>query len=647
METNNDLGSGDVASCVEQYRSRLLSDAQSERLLDELKALVLRSEPCSVVQARMALTAACRFLADVAPDEGAVLSELLTESQLILWVNREGLAGGSRRTLSNHVGRIRRLIRVQAELPSVMRTALPATVTPPPLAAMEVQALRAAAVSGGDPALRGLLASVGAGVVGRSAEGAVVTVQGNRAWLALPGGGRRPLVAWCRVLAVGVAGQAVEAEDWQELRLAAASASLVFDPQRAYQTYRYLALTERDPVAVLLRAYRVGYDAVAAIREHLPAVLSPAEVAEVLRGDGRAVPGGAGTSGVSSPVSEVILEARRVASRKVSRAEKQRLREQARQQSEGVTAAVLPPDLELLLAEYRPAGVATERWAAVVDVHREVMRRSSIRGVESFAKNRNIVANYLLWRLDHGNSIQVRDAFTFLEIDRFFMRGLGQHSDRTRNDYRSRLRKIAERVNPGLDAPPRVFTGGHVKVRPGYTAAEEAAIIRTALQQRRPVVRRKLCAVVGFSGGAGLDSSDFRELRREHCRLPEGDGPIVVEVPGANARTTVVRRQYEPLVRVALEGLAPRDVVLGRKLDRHNVTSGIIDDADIFGDVPKPEPARLRSTWLTWLMLRPVPLKVILDASGLRSARTLSDLLSYLPDPVGDVADLLWDGPSA
>lgn len=328
MATTNDEpvsggSGGDVVSCVGQYRSGLLSEGQSERLLDDLKALVLRSAPCSVVQARMALTAACRFLADVAPDHDAVLAELLTEAQLTQWFNREGLAGGSRRTLTNHVGRIRRLIRVQAGLPSVMRTPMPATVTPPALDATERAALASAVAAAGAPAVRGLLASVGAGLIGRVAEGAVVTVEGDRAWLALPDGGCRPLVAWCRGLAAGVTGQVVEVDDWREARLAAASAALVFDPQRAYQTYRYLALTEPDPAAVLLRAYRLGYDAVAAIRSQLPAVLPPKEVKKLLRGDGCAVPGGPGTSAPSSPTGEEILEARKVASRKVSRAEKQ------------------------------------------------------------------------------------------------------------------------------------------------------------------------------------------------------------------------------------------------------------------------------------------------------------------------------------
>jgi hypothetical protein len=43
--------------------------------------------------------------------------------------------------------------------------------------------------------------------------------------------------------------------------------------------------------------------------------------------------------------------------------------------------------------------------------------------------------------------------------------------------------------------------------------------------------------------------------------------------------------------------------------------------------------ARLRSTWLVACMSAPVPLGALLSSSGLRSARTLVDLIKYCPEP--------------
>jgi hypothetical protein len=44
------------------------------------------------------------------------------------------------------------------------------------------------------------------------------------------------------------------------------------------------------------------------------------------------------------------------------------------------------------------------------------------------------------------------------------------------------------------------------------------------------------------------------------------------------------------------------------------------------------EASRLRNTWLVAAMCAPVPLADLLRAAGLRTARTIGDLLPYCPD---------------
>ena len=50
---------------------------------------------------------------------------------------------------------------------------------------------------------------------------------------------------------------------------------------------------------------------------------------------------------------------------------------------------------------------------------------------------------------------------------------------------------------------------------------------------------------------------------------------------------------------------------------------------------------RLRSTWLVALMCSPLPLACLLAAAGLRSARTLTDLLPHCPDPDATDVEIL------
>lgn len=161
-----------------------------------------------------------------------------------------------------------------------------------------------------------------------------------------------------------------------------------------------------------------------------------------------------------------------------------------------------------------------------------------------------------------------------------------------------------------------------------YTTEEEAAITRYAFRQRHGATRRQLCIAVGLCGGAGGDSVDLRHARRHHIEVtPDG---IIVNFPGPRSRRVVVRRSYEALVFAGIEGLTPGQLLIGTTVGRKNIVARIVEQAELHG-APHIEASRLRTTWLAWLMTRPVPLNVILDGAGLATARTLGDLLAYLP----------------
>jgi len=144
---------------------------------------------------------------------------------------------------------------------------------------------------------------------------------------------------------------------------------------------------------------------------------------------------------------------------------------------------------------------------------------------------------------------------------------------------------------------------------------------------------------VGLCGGAGLNPTDLRDLRCRHI-VDHGTDGIEIDIPGKNPRDVWVRHDYEDLVRIATDGRRPGVLVIGTKANRSNITGNIIDKAEILGDVPHIEAARLRSTWLAWLITRPIPLNVILDAAGLKTARTIVDLIAYLPDPASNAIHL-------
>jgi hypothetical protein len=292
------------------------------------------------------------------------------------------------------------------------------------------------------------------------------------------------------------------------------------------------------------------------------------------------------------------------------------------------------------LQQYRPLGVSDAEWDTVGPIVRDCVARAGFAGEESIKKHCAATSAFLVYRHRRGDSLDIAAAMTHEAVDQFYVHGLGDMTDRSKADYRSRLHSLASRVNPGLTAPTIVSTG-YVCVRPGYAADEEAAIRRVALRQRLDGPRRKLCIAVGLVGGAGIDPQELSMIELSHVDDRGDEHGIWVTVPGVRGRSVVVRRNYEELVRIGITGLKPGDPALGRIPGRSGAASQSIEGADLH-DCPKIDFRRLRTTWLTWLVTNPVPLNVIMAAAGLTSARTLTDLMRELPQV--DPTALLRDG---
>lgn len=312
--------------------------------------------------------------------------------------------------------------------------------------------------------------------------------------------------------------------------------------------------------------------------------------------------------------------------RKPSRREAQRQTAEMRERAEAPTP--LPSELQGYLDAYRLVGVDAATWAAVSPVHRHVMERCQLSGATSFRNQCGLVAKYLGYRHMNSMSLAVENAFTPTEIDRYYLHGL-TCADATRNQYRSRLTRLSEKVNPNLPGAMKIATAGHQDIRPGYTDAEMASIRRCVIRHRPGRIRQQLCVIVGLCAGAGLSSTDLRDVTGRDV-VDHGDEGIEVLIAGKLTRTVWVRQSYEHLVRLGLEGVTVNQLVVGTKTSRKNVTTAVIAQGVLY-DAPALDASRLRSTWLTWLLTCRAPIQVILEAAGLKTARSLTDLIAQLP----------------
>lgn len=315
---------------------------------------------------------------------------------------------------------------------------------------------------------------------------------------------------------------------------------------------------------------------------------------------------------------------------KTSAAQAKRRRQQILE-SRTTTPVRLPAEFVHYVEEqYLPRPAIAKHWDRVRPLVLDSLRGTNVTGAKSLKQHVSHLAHFWAWALENDHPADCRTTLTRAVVDEYARLGMASSQEKSRSDRRSRLRSLADHHNPA-QAPFKGVTIRRAAIRPPYTSDEMATIRRVARVQPTYLIRRQMCLCVGLGAGAGIDSPELKLLRFDHVE-DRGDDGITITVPGERARVVTVMREYEELLREGLGGLSGAKPLVGRLQTRHNVASDIYARATLLGDVPHLEQARLRSTWLATLMQRPVPLAVLLDAAGLRTARTLVELVPYLHD---------------
>lgn len=319
-------------------------------------------------------------------------------------------------------------------------------------------------------------------------------------------------------------------------------------------------------------------------------------------------------------------------------------RRRAAQLRDRVTAPPppLPPRNAEYLATFAPQSIpAAQRdrgRAAVVAV---MQRADHIVGHANFVKHTSDVTKLVAWAIADQRDLGWQALMSHDLIHDFARDPRSGVSEGHRADRMRRLKALASHLNTGLDAPPKPAPVAHRTVRAPYTPAEDAAIIAIARTQPSTRTRRQMCALVGLCRGAGCGAEELRHVHAHHINDRGPDGIDVTLGTGDTQRTVPVRRDYEDLVRIGITGLNPTDLVIGRVPDRRNVAASVVAQAVILGTAPKIDASRLRTTWIAELMIKPIPIATILAAAGLKSARTLTDLIGLLGDRLPATPDTL------
>ena len=288
----------------------------------------------------------------------------------------------------------------------------------------------------------------------------------------------------------------------------------------------------------------------------------------------------------------------------------------------------LPEALAALIDAHEPASSTGRPMHLIRPFIKDVITASTLTGVESVRKHCTHLTEIAAYALNRGLPLASATVMTTALIDEYIRIGMADNGDHLRAERRRRLLALAAIVNPGPQAPAKLTPIPHSSVKACYTPLEAAGIIRVSRVQPTDARRRDLSAVVACGLGVGMDSVDIRHGLVSDI-LDHGTAGMLVTIQGPRPRIVPVRAHIEPLLREAIAGRAANEQLLVGKIDRRNTAARATEKAARIG-VPHIEPARLRATWLADLMTDPIPLALILQAAGLKSARTLVDLQPHL-----------------
>jgi len=207
----------------------------------------------------------------------------------------------------------------------------------------------------------------------------------------------------------------------------------------------------------------------------------------------------------------------------------------------------------------------------------------------------------------------------------------------TRRTLRSNLLALRR----ALEVAPRTAALPRERAKAPYSAAEIAAYLALGDTQPTALRRQRASALICLGAGAGLVGAELRYVAGVDvvCR----SGGVLVEVTGRHPRSVPVRGPFHDRLVAVASWFGPRYLVSGVNPDSHNVTNPLIRSLSGGRDLPRLEPARLRSTYLVE-MAETIGLRAFMDAAGIVCSQRLGDLISHLGPPSENEAVALLRG---
>jgi integrase len=176
-----------------------------------------------------------------------------------------------------------------------------------------------------------------------------------------------------------------------------------------------------------------------------------------------------------------------------------------------------------------------------------------------------------------------------------------------------------------------------------YSTKEKIAIVAWAGSQTSERLRSNADILNSLTLGAGLYPAELLGTRMGN--IVDLDGLLVVNVLGDNPRQVPVRRFWADTLRQRLAGRPSDALVIDSQIDPDSTTSIMV----VFNGTSRagrPDPQRMRSSWIVALLNDGVPVPLVMKAAGLKHSHSLNRYLPFV-EPTIDGESLIAGSETA
>ena len=289
------------------------------------------------------------------------------------------------------------------------------------------------------------------------------------------------------------------------------------------------------------------------------------------------------------------------------------------------------------VARYRPNAIPAQAWEPVADFTRQAALDVHPRDPRRATEAMRTLSQFVVWCYRQGLPLDREIIFTPEVVERFITVGCAHLVESSRATRRSDLRRFSftlTRKAPWTPVPRRMRADYAIVP---YTPDEVARMLEVATQQRTPLQRRRLSALLALGLGAGCYPREARDVTTAH--LVTRHGHLCLSIPGDHARVVPISPPHDETL-AQIRDNDPGSALLGfaaKDWDRAPL-GHLLEYVDLPADCPPVKAHRLRATWLLRHLTNRVHLDGLTRMAGVSTWKTFGHLRQYIP-PIDD-ADL-------